>query len=182
MPNLHGRHSAGVDPARVSPEAVGVFGRPLRVAQATWSAPCRIACSSKPASAARISASANFERNPNPTRDLIRVVEQCASGCAANGNIPGLAYRSQDFSDAHNGSYLWKGSVSYVTGSHSLKVGYQHTLMTQDIAWMTNNQNLTYRFNNGVPNQLTQSISPWMNRARTGGTRCSRRNAGRAAA
>ena len=58
--------------------------------------------------------------------------------------------------------------MSYVTGSHSLKVGYQHTLMTQDIIWMTNNQNLTYRFNNGVPNQLTQSISPWMNRSRTG--------------
>ena len=31
----------------------------------------------------------NFEREPNPTRDLIRVAEQCASGCAANGNIPG---------------------------------------------------------------------------------------------
>ena len=58
--------------------------------------------------------------------------------------------------------------MSYVTGSHSLKVGYQHTLMTQDIVWMTNTQNLTYRFNNGVPNQLTQSISPWMNRSRTG--------------
>ncbi len=29
-------------------------------------------------------------------------------------------------------------------------------------------QNLTYRFNNGVPNQLTQSISPWVNDARAG--------------
>ena len=98
---------------------------------------------------------ANFEREPNPTRDPIRVLEQCASGCAANGNIPGLVYRSQDFSSAYNGSYLWTGSVSYVTGSHSVKVGYQHTLMTQDAIWMTNTQNLTYRFNNGVPNQLT---------------------------
>ena len=34
---------------------------------------------------------------------------------------------------------------SYVTGTHSLKVGYQHTLMTDDRTWMTNNQNLTYR-------------------------------------
>ena len=33
---------------------------------------------------------------------------------------------------------------------------------------MTNNQNLTYRFNNGVPNQLTESISPWLNKSRTG--------------
>ncbi len=31
---------------------------------------------------------------------------------------------------------------------------------------MTNDQNLTYRFNNGRPNQLTQSISPWVNNAR----------------
>ena len=67
---------------------------------------------------------------------------------------------------AYTGSYLWKGSVSYVTGTHSLKVGYQHTLMTDDRTLMTNNQNLTYRFNNGVPNQLTQSISPWVNDAR----------------
>src|SRR5207253_1523599 len=30
----------------------------------------------------------------NDTQDLIRVVEQCARGCAANGNIAGLVYRS----------------------------------------------------------------------------------------
>ena len=32
----------------------------------------------------------------------------------------------------------------------------------------TNNQNLTDRVNNGVPNQLIQSISPWVNNARAG--------------
>ena len=58
------------------------------------------------------------------------------------------------------------GSLSYVTGTHTLKVGYQHTLMTDDRTWFTNDQNLTYRFNNGVPNQLTESISPWVNDAR----------------
>ena len=163
-----GATPAGVDPPRVSPEAVGVFGRPLRVAQATWSAPLSNRLLVEAGFGSTYFGFGNFERNPNPTRDLIRVVEQCASGCAANGNIPGLAYRSQDFSDAYNASYLSKGSVSYVTGSHSVKVGYQHTLMTQDITWTTNNQNLTYRFDNGVPNQLTQSISPWMNRSRTG--------------
>jgi hypothetical protein len=45
-------------------------------------------------------------------------------------------------------------------------VGYQHTLMTDDRTWMTNSRNLTYRVNNGIPNQLTQSISPWVNDAR----------------
>ncbi len=163
-----GATPSGVDPPRASPEAVGVFGRPLRVTQATWSA----ALSNRLLVDAGYGGShfgwGNFEREANPTRDLIRVVEQCASGCAANGNIPGLAYRSQDFSDNYNGSYLWKASMSYVTGSHSVKVGYQHTLMTQDSIWRTNNQNLTYRFNNGVPNQLTESISPWLNKSRTG--------------
>ena len=94
------------------------------------------------------------------------MTEQCASGCAANGGIPGLVYRSQDFSVAHTGSYAWKASTSYVTGAHHLKFGYQHTLMTDDRTWFTNDPNLTYRVNNGVPNQLTQSISPWVNDAR----------------
>jgi hypothetical protein len=161
-----GATSAGVDPVRVSPEAVGVFGRPLRIAQATWSSPVSNRMLLEAGFGNTYFGFGNFEREPNPTRDLIRVLEQCASGCAANGNVPGLVYRSQDFSDAYNSSYLWKGSVAYVTGSYSIKIGYQRTFMTQDITWRTNNQNLTYRFNNGVPNQLTQSISPWTNRAR----------------
>ena len=154
------------EPARVSPEAVGVLGRPLHVSQATWSSPVTYRLLLDAGFGGTYFGVGNFEREPNPTRDLIRVAEQCANGCAANGNIPGLVYRSQDFSVANTGSYLWKGSMSYIAGAHSLKIGYQHTFMTDDRTWMTNNENLTYRFNNGVPNQLTQSISPWVNNAR----------------
>ena len=154
------------EPQRISPEAVGVLGRPLHVTQVTWSAPMTNRLLFEAGYGGTYFGVGNFERSPNPTRDLIRIVEQCASGCASNGGIPGLAYRSQDFSVAHAGSYFWKGSVAYVTGSHSLKVGYQHTLMTDDRTWMTNDQSLTYRFNNGVPNQLTESITPWVNDAR----------------
>ena len=156
------------EPAQVSPEAVGVLGRPLHVSQARWWSPLTNRLLVDAGFGGTSFGVGNFERSPNPTRDLIRVVEQCASGCAANGSIPGLVYRSQDFSVAYTGSYLWKGTVSYVTGTHSLKVGYQHTLMTDDRTWYTNSQNLTYRFNNGVPNQLTESISPWVNNARVG--------------
>ena len=154
------------EPARVSPEAVGVLGRPLHLTQATWSSPATNRLLLDAGYSGTFFGVGNFERERNPTRDLIRVAEQCANGCAANGNIPGLVYRSQDFSVAYTGSYLWKGSLSYVTGTHNVKVGFQHTFMTDDRTWMTNNQNLTYRFNNGVPNQLTQSISPWVNNAR----------------
>ena len=145
---------------------MGVLGRRLDVTQLTWSSPATNRLILEAGFGSTFFGVGNFEREPNPTRDLIRVTEQCASGCAANGNIPGLAYRSQDYSVAHTGSYLWKGSASYVTGTHTLKVGYQHTLMTDDRTWFTNSQNLTYRVNNGVPNQLTQSISPWVNNAR----------------
>ena len=40
--------------------------------------------------------------------------------------------------------------------------------MTDDRTWTTNTTDLWYRFNNGVPNQLTQTISPWINNARAG--------------
>lgn len=154
------------EPPRVSPEAVGVLGRPLYVSQVTWSSPRTNRLLVEAGFGSTYFGVGNFERDPNPTRGLIRVAEQCASGCAANGDIPGLVYRSQDFSVAYTGSYLWKATASYVTGSHSLKAGYQHTLMTDDRTWSTNDQNLTYRLNNGVPNQLTESISPWVNDAR----------------
>ena len=156
------------EPQRVSPEAVGVLGRRLDVTQVSWSSPVTNRLFLEAGYGGTYLGVGNFERDPNPTRDLIRVAEQCASGCPANGSIPGLVYRSQDFSVAHTGSYLWKGSLSYVTGAHSLKIGYQHSLMTDDRTWMTNNQNLTYRVDNGEPNQLTQSISPWVNNARAG--------------
>ena len=154
------------EPARVSPEAVGVLGRPLYVSQVTWSSPITSRLLADVGFGSTYFGVGNFERDPNPTRGLIRVAEQCASGCAANGNIPGLVYRSQDFSVAYTGSYEWKGSLSFVTGGHSLKIGYLQTLMTDDRTWMTNDQNLTYRVDNGVPNQLTESISPWVNNTR----------------
>jgi Carboxypeptidase regulatory-like domain len=156
------------EPQQVSPEAVGVLGRPLTVAQATWWSPVTDRLLLQAGFVGTHFGVGNFERTPNPTLDLIRVVEQCASGCADNGGIPGLVYRSQDFSSAYAGSYLWQGSLSYVTGSHVFKAGYQHTLMTDDRTWYTNDQNLTYRVNDGVPNQLTESISPWVNNTRVG--------------
>jgi hypothetical protein len=156
------------EPQRISPEAVGVLGRPLQVMQAAYSAALTRDLRLEASFGGTYFGVGNFEREPNPTRDLVRVAEQCASGCAANGNIPGLVYRSQDFSVAYTGSYLWRASLSRVSAAHSVRIGFQHALMTDDRTWMTNNQNLTYRVNNGVPNQLTQSISPWVNDARAG--------------
>jgi hypothetical protein len=48
----------------------------------------------------------------------------------ANGGIPGLVYRSQDWGQNYAGSYSWRASASYVTGWQSLKVGYQGTYLS----------------------------------------------------
>ncbi len=156
-------------PPVASPEAIGPGQTlPLRVPQVTWTSPLTNRLLLDAGFGGTYYGWGNFERDPNPTRDLIRITEQCAAGCANNGGRANLVYRSQDWGDNRTGSYTWKGSAAYVTGTHSLKVGYQGTLMTDDRTWYSNNQNMYYRFNNGIPNQLTQTISPWINDARAG--------------
>ncbi len=103
----------------------------------------------------------------NPTKDLIRVNEQCAAGCAANGGIAGLNYRSANWSSNWSGAYRWRSSASYVTGAHSMKLGYQGAYMVEDDRAFMNSQSLAYRVNNGVPNQFTQTINQFTRSSRT---------------
>ena len=85
-------------PARVSPEAIGVSGDQ----SAAGDAGELVVARDQPAASGRrlrrqlLPAGAIGTRRETRRADLIRVVEQCASGCAANGGIPGLVYRSQD--------------------------------------------------------------------------------------
>ena len=109
--------------------------------------------------------------NPMPggnTRDLIRVVEQCAAGCAANGNIPALTYRSGNWQSSWQGNHTWRGSASYVEGAQSMKFGYQGGFLVDNRKSFTNTQSLQYRFNNAIPDQVTTTISeiPTKNRTR----------------
>jgi hypothetical protein len=50
--------------------------------------------------------------------------------------------------------------MSYVTGSHSAKFGVYNVTANRDSKVPDNFDKLTYRFNNGVPNQLTQRATP----------------------
>jgi hypothetical protein len=68
------------EPARVSPEAVGVLGRPLNVWQATWSSPLSSRFSPRRGFSGTYFGVGNFERVPNShARPCIRVAEQCAN-------------------------------------------------------------------------------------------------------
>jgi carboxypeptidase family protein len=167
--NCQGATIGITTPPVASPEAIGPGQTlPLRVPQVTWSSPVTNRLLLDAGFGGTYYGWGNFEREDNATRDLIRVTEQCAAGCPNNGGRPDLVYRSQDWGDNRTGSYTWRASAAYVTGRHSLKVGYQGTLMTDDRTWYSNNNDLWYRFNNGIPNQLTQTINPWTNDARAG--------------
>jgi hypothetical protein len=104
----------------------------------------------------------------NVTRDLIRMTEQCSSTCATNGGIPNLTYRSMNWNSHLASSQRWRASASYVTGSHSLKLGYEGTFLIDNQKSFTNNHSLSYRVNNAIPNQLTMSGQPFKRMNRTG--------------
>ena len=108
-----------------------------------------------------------YESPGNTTRALARVTEQCAAGCSANGGIPNLIYRSQNWADSWDAQYTWRASMSYVTGAHNLKVGYGGVALVSDLQNFTNDQNLAYTVSNGVPISLTQSLLPFTTSYRT---------------
>ena len=145
-----------------SPEAQGLGDiTPQRASQTTWTFPATNRFVVQAGVGTMFYTWGNSERPGNPTHDLVRVTEQCTAGCAVNGNIPGLNYRSMVWNVNYAGAVNWQGSASYVTGAHSLKVGYQGTWDQSDTNAFTNSTGLAYRVNNGVPNQLTMTINPF---------------------
>jgi hypothetical protein len=60
----------------------------------------------------------------------------------------------------------YRATVSYVTGAHSFKTGYQGAYMIAKTPTFIGRQ-ISYRFNNGVPNQLTQRVGPTLTSNRT---------------
>jgi hypothetical protein len=145
--------------ATVAPEASAYRDYPNRVAQAKWNSPVT---NQLLLEASYGTYHSKWGGQPIPglgTEDLIRVVEQCAQGCANNGGIPNLTYRSVNWADNVNWNTQWGATASFVTGSHNVKVGYQGAMLYDNRFNYTNSQFLQYRTNNGIPDQLTMSIS-----------------------
>jgi hypothetical protein len=89
--------------------------------------------------------------------DFIPVVEQSTGAGVPFANY---IYRGWNAAPSTDQQYAtWRGTASYVTGRHSLKAGYTAGyMMTRNTTLV--GQQLTYRFNNGVPNTLTQRVGP----------------------
>src|SRR5687767_1908218 len=103
----------------------------------------------------------------------IGVTEQSATANAAVGYtspVPraNYAYRAlSQYSDNWSNPNHWRASASYVTGSHNMKVGYQGSFLVNNTNRVRNESLLSYRFNQGVPNQFTMAIPEWRTADRT---------------
>ena len=150
-----------------SPEAnTGYFDFPYWVTQATWTS----------AVTSKVLLEAGFSRfayrhaggpgqlPPDGIFNLIPVTEQSAiAGHRANFAYRGLATYQDNYGNPNN----WRASMSYVTGSHSMKAGYQGAYLIADVTTVTNDSQLAYRFQNGVPNQFTYRLPNFQTADRT---------------
>jgi hypothetical protein len=142
----------------VSPEASSPTDvRWMRAYQAIWTAPI----------SSRLLAEAAFsgmgftygrEKRGN-NRELIQVTDQ----------VGPITYRSMDWRPAVSFTPRYRGSVSYVTGTHNMKIGFDQMHNISDRIWYNNRQGLLYRFNNGVPNQLTMILDGFRQEAEVRG-------------
>jgi hypothetical protein len=97
---------------------------------------------------------------PDVFKELIAVTDQ-------GGLIPNLLYRGAGqtglgpFIRVKGYIASAQASATYVTGAHALKVGFLDTWGTRDESYENIPANVRYRFNNGVPNQITQIATPY---------------------
>jgi hypothetical protein len=145
--------------ATSAPETAAYRSYGNRVAQAKWTNPLTSRLLLEASFSMYRSRWGGGEVPGLETENLIRINEQCSAGCAANGNIAGLNYRSLNWSSNVNWNNQWGAAASFVTGRHSVKIGYQGVLLIDRRKNFSSDSFLSYRVNNGVPNQITMSIN-----------------------
>jgi hypothetical protein len=91
---------------------------------------------------------------PSTPSSMISVTDQ------ALGNLTYRAISGAIRNSLYKTLYI-RGAASYITGSHSFKVGYTFGHLTRDDHYFDHTQPLSYRFNNGVPNLITLVATPY---------------------
>jgi hypothetical protein len=146
-----------------SPESGTIWDAPAKIVQASYSAPL----------SSRILVEAGFSsfwtewgdiRPAGAAVDRIAVTEQSTTAGTPASNFIYHGWPRTTGTMQQNAQY--RAAMSYVTGSHSLKAGYQGAYMIAKTPAFLGQQ-ISYRFNNGVPNQLTQLLGPTLTSNRT---------------
>jgi Carboxypeptidase regulatory-like domain len=86
--------------------------------------------------------------------DVIGLLEQSS---AINYKL-----RAAGYADRTQHDLRYRAAVSYVTGAHAFKVGFNNGRGDNDtLLFLSGNNNLYYRLNNGRPNLITQYATPY---------------------
>ena len=147
-----------------SPEAGNqVWDDREKIVQATWSAPATNRLLLE-AGMSSFNSRWGLYNGAGNNQDIISITELTAVGVP----IPFFTYRSVadplGNDQQHN---VWRASASYVTGSHSMKVGYQAAYQVQKQFSLGNPNMVSYTFLAGAPFSLTQFIpTQFSNRTR----------------
>jgi hypothetical protein len=91
---------------------------------------------------------------------MIGVVEQSSGLQYRGGGNGGSGGPVGTYNNTWVPNYTWRAAVSYVSGAHAFKAGI-NDIVGESTARIYNFQPLMYRFNNGVPNQLTMFATPY---------------------
>ena len=174
----------GLGTTTQSPEATGSAARgyfewPFHLTQTQWTMPLN--------NQLLLDASVTFFRYnpafgfppPDGITNLIPVTEQSSALACTNANPalrhPGCTaenaatlrwapaanytYRAlEQWGYAEGATNSYNAGASYVTGSHSVRVGYQQYWLRQLDETIAQDNQLAYRFNQGVPNRVTYRL------------------------
>jgi hypothetical protein len=152
--------------ATTSPEARGNNHAPPRVQQITWSSPTTNRLLLESGIGANLIEGYGVRPNISNFSRMIPVQELCTAGCAGNGGIQNLLYRSNQGGGgtpyiADSRVLSWRGAASFVTGRNSMKAGYIGQFIVNHFPnSILNDEWITYSFNDGRPASFTQTAGP----------------------
>ena len=91
---------------------------------------------------------------------LVAITEQSTAAGVPFAN-PNFTYRGWASAPSNNQQHnIWRASMTYVTGAHTFKTGFQtEQLFTDQFTFA--NANMSYTFRAGVPISLTQRATPY---------------------
>jgi hypothetical protein len=143
-----------------SPEAFTLYADTYQqVRQATWQSPA----TSKLLLEAGFSSYVSrwgWMKPPGAITNLIQVTDF--------GRPAPFQYRALDnFFENYQSPNVWRAAASYVTGTHSMKVGYQGAYLIEEVQDFAGDTQLTYGFFRGEPSSVTMRIAPWQMSNRT---------------
>jgi hypothetical protein len=174
-----GLGTPGQSPESTGTAARGYFEWPFHLTQAQWTMPAtsRLLFDAS-LTVFRYNPAFGFPP-PDGITNIIPVTEQSSAFRCGNMANPGCAqaadpstlrwapqanyvYRGlEQWGYAEGATNSYTGSASYVTGSHNMKVGYQYYWLRQLDATIAAENQVAYRFNQGVPNAVTYRLPEW---------------------